>query len=258
VFILVHGTWAHHCAWHKPEGDFFCALEESAQQRGARVVSFCWDSKNTHEARLKAAQRLERLIMSYSVDTQINIVAHSHGANVANIASQLLVVREDQHPQIKALYYLGAPVCMERYAPNMEVVQHLYNFFSFRDFVQPVLGLFGREYPAHDRIANMRVTINNIQPDHSLIHDPELARWIPLIHQALVTKGMHGFDEFQFGVPGIIRFVSGQHVHYEQDDRREALKRQDRFAIGRARSLFVRYVAPRFYPHIKSRPIQVR
>lgn len=250
VFIVVHGTWANHCSWYQPEGDFFLALEQSAAHIGARLVSFCWDSKNTHEARLRAARQLEKLIMSYGPGTNINVVSHSHGANVANLASQLLARHSDRHIHVKAFYHLGVPVCLDQYLPNMDVVEHVYNFFSYNDFVQPVLGLFKREYPQHDRIANIRITINGVQPAHSLIHDPEIAHWIPLIHEGLATKGVHGFDSFQFGVPGLMHFCSDQHVCYTVDVRRSELCHKDRYKIGATRALFVRCVVPKLFPEL--------
>ena len=69
--------------------------------------------------------------------------------------------------------------------PNMDKIDFMYHFFSYADLVQPVLGLFGREYPSHERIANIRTLINDKNPLHSQLHNPLVAKWICMFHHDL-------------------------------------------------------------------------
>jgi hypothetical protein len=83
-----------------------------------------------------------------------------------------------RHP-ITAFFALAAPVNTNQYLPPMKVIQRFYNFFSCNDFVQPVMGIFGRVYPKHPRIANIRLFINDLEPDHTQMHDPLIAQCVP-------------------------------------------------------------------------------
>lgn len=182
VFIVIHGTWGAESNWYMPGGDFFDTLERTVCTKDSAVVPFSWTGGAGHESRLRAAHNLVKLIKTYNSDVALYIVAHSHGGNVATLASQFLACEKSNRYRIRALYTLGTPV-MSNYLPHMDVIRYLYNLFSFEDLVQPVLGMSLREYPEHKRIANMRVFIDNKEPDHVSLHDAVIAQWLPFIHQ---------------------------------------------------------------------------
>lgn len=80
VVIIVHGTWARHARWAR-SGPLHAALAESAH-----VLRFCWSGRNRHRDRLEAAGSLRRLIgelRQSRPELYVDVVAHSHGGNVA-------------------------------------------------------------------------------------------------------------------------------------------------------------------------------
>ena len=197
-YIIVHGTWATHEAWAQPGGDFFetlrWSLELEGRQRNAdkiRMTAFSWSGKNNHAERQQAAQKLATMLATLPRTTRITLVAHSHGANVCFLASQLLV---KTGCTIKTLYALGAPIDRARYQPNMSVIGSLYNLFSFGDPVQTVSGCFERALLPHSRISNIVLTCNGTRPDHAELHTPLVARWLPtlpkLCNQTLPSSGI--------------------------------------------------------------------
>jgi len=241
IFIMVHGTWGADSRWHQPESDFFYTLEQSANARGAHVLSFQWSGSNNHACRKKAALRLEKLITSYPIDTIINLVSHSHGTNVVNLMSQLLDEREENHHIINAVYSFGTPVHADCYRPNMKIIKYFYHFFSLNDFVQPVLGMFNREYPDIDRrLANLRVLINGKQPSHSGFLSPLIAEWIPDIHFGLARERLGNFFHFRFDQPGLINFEPDGPPTYGIDHKRTRLLELDRTRCMAIRSTLVR------------------
>lgn len=181
VFIIIHGTWGADSAWYMPKGDFFEALEQTVYKKNSSVVPFRWSGGAGHEARLQAAQNLVKLIRTYNPNIALYVVAHSHGGNVAMLASHMLEEEKNNKHHIHVLFTLGTPV-MSNYLPNMNAIHYLYNLFSLEDLVQTVLGISGREYPEHSRIANMRVFINGKEPNHSDLHHAIIGKWLPYLH----------------------------------------------------------------------------
>lgn len=182
VFIIVHGTWGAESNWYAPGGDFFDELERIVEVKNSAVVPFHWSGGIGHQSRVKAAQNLVKLIKTYNATTGIYLIAHSHGGNVCTLASQILSVEPGSRYRIRGLYTLGTPV-MNKYLPNMDVVHYLYNLFSFDDRIQPVLGLSEREFFVHERIANLRVFIEDKAPDHSGLHHAVIGQVIPMLHR---------------------------------------------------------------------------
>lgn len=178
VYIIIHGTWCKPFNWHMPGGDFYDALQEAAQKQNASVGFLNWSGKNSHEARIEGAKRLVRLINIYPEKTKINLVTHSHGGNVAILASQIIGKQLINQTQIDTVFAFGTPICAFSYMPDMLVINNVYNFFSFADLIQPVLGLFQREFPYHERIWNIRLVINSKNPEHTELHDPIIAQWL--------------------------------------------------------------------------------
>ncbi len=227
VFIVVHGTWGRESEWYLPHGDFFTALETSANKLHAKVVSFTWSGGNNNNCRIRAAESLTKLILSYPPETRINLVSHSHGSNVAILTSKLLATHDPSKYHIYQFYALGTPVDPNNYLPDMRAVQWFYHFFSLGDLIQPVFGLFERCYPPHARIANIRVIIDDRNPGHKELHAPEIGMWLPAIHKLFAQQKIHGFEQFDFAKPGLIHFKTGKLPKYEVDTERNILLAKD-------------------------------
>ncbi len=225
IYILIHGSWSAEATWSMPEGDFFDELVKSTAQSNAIVVPYNWSGKLSHASRLQAAKGLAQVIQSYPVDTHIYLIGHSHGGNVALIASQILGKDRYNKHSIHALYTLGTPIDMEESFPDMDVIANVYNLFSRSDMVQSVFGTFGREFTEHRRIANLRITIDGKAPGHSDLHHPVIARWIPYIPEDLAKRQVKGFQFFSCGNPGMIHFEFQGEPRYEIDMREVALKK---------------------------------
>jgi hypothetical protein len=209
-----------------PGGDFYDSLA-SVSQPGT-VAFFLWSGENNHDARIAGSKKLVDYITDfYPEDAQINIVSHSHGSNVGILASQALAKDPHSKHRIHSFYALGTPTSAVSYMPDMRAITYFYNLFSFNDFVQPVFGLFGREYPEHDRIANLFVTINGKEPRHSELHHPLIAQWIPSLHEDLAAQRLAGFESFTFTKPGIIHFNDGAVPTYKIDTDRQYKRDQD-------------------------------
>lgn len=226
VFILIHGTWGADSTWYVPKGDFFDALEETVCKKNSAVVSFRWSGGVGHEARVKAAQNLVKLIRTYHPSVAIYVVAHSHGGNVATLASHMLQEEGNKH-HIRVLFTLGTPI-MSNYFPNMNTIHFLYNLFSFEDLIQTVFGVSLREYPEHKRIANLRVFINGKEPNHAGLHHPLVGKWLPYLHQHfkqhLKDLGIVGY----ISEPSIVYFANDKAPEYIFDVNRTELLERDR------------------------------
>ena len=231
VYIIIHGTWAAANDWCMPGGDFYDAVTESAQQRDASVCFLIWSGDNSHTARRKAAQQLVNMIQLHPPGTSINIIAHSHGANVGIIASQLLGQEKNNKHTICSFYALGVPINTEQYLPDMNMIQNFYNLFSFSDFIQPILGVCDRQFPPHERIANIRITIDSKEPNHSELHAPAVGTWLPFIHEQLAENKIGNFASFDFEQPGIIHFFGDRNPAYSIDLERDTLIEEDRQLI---------------------------
>lgn len=203
-----------------PGGDFFDQLEQKALPLDDHVVPFCWSGDNTHTARVRAATGLTKLIQSYPVDTSVCLVAHSHGSNVGIIASQILAQDKNNDHRIDVFYALGTPINTD-YQPNMQIISYLYNLFSFEDLIQTVLGMFKREYPPHERIANVRITINGKEPSHTQLHSPLISAWLPQLHHWLSNQ------KIDLTMPGIIHFSTEHAPQYALDASRKNLIERD-------------------------------
>ncbi len=227
VFILIHGTWGSDCAWYMPKGDFFEALEDTVCKKNSSVISFRWSGGCGHEARLKAAQSLAKLIKTYDPKVAVYIIAHSHGGNVATLASHILAEDLENAHHIRALFTLGTPI-MSNYLPNMAIIHYLYNLFSFEDLIQTVLGISLREYPTHKRIANLRVFIDGKEPNHAGLHHPLIGKWIAYLHMHF-KQHLHdlGITD-HISEPSMVYFSHDAVPKYDFDINRTELLDKDR------------------------------
>lgn len=236
-YLLVNGTWTKPFSWHMPGGEFFEALTFVVDEQD--ISFFHWSGINSPEARKKAADDLTFYIESfYKPHDELIIIAHSHGGNVATLASQILGKKPENKHRIHKLFTLGMPIELTgTYAPDMNVINYIYNLFSWNDFVQPIMGLFGREFPSHERIANLAVCVNNHEPDHSELHQTLIALWIPQIHEKLAKIRRTGFDQFDFLKPGIIYFDEDSFPCYVIDTERKAHLERDQFILAHMQNM---------------------
>lgn len=241
VIIIVHGTWGINSPWCKPGGDFFDALELNAAQFGKKVVTYSWPGYLNHDDRVIAAKGLAKLIQSYPTTMNVALVAHSHGGNVSILASHILANDPNNDHYIDALYTLGTPINATTYMPNMNSINRVYNFFSFADMVQPVLGIFERTFPAHPRIANIRLMLNDQEPGHLELCVELTGAWLPYVDESLAQQKIGNFHHFDFSVPAIIYLSSSGNPLYAIDTQRDTLLEKDRFMMREMMDVALRY-----------------
>ena len=110
--------------------------------------------------------------------------------------------------------YLGTPVDMQVYPPQMDVIGTLINCYSLGDSIQKVGGLFSRTYPVHPRRVNLQLFMKRhdrtlmTSPSHSELHVPYVGRWLPYIPEVLAAtdKGVNNFKTFVFKQDGMVIF----------------------------------------------------
>ncbi len=256
IYIIIHGTWATPYAWHMPGGDFHDTLAQSVAHPQNHVSFFLWSGKNNHKKRLDAAEMLAEIIKELAVeqDNTISIIAHSHGANVGILATHLLAQDPENPIKIDRFFALGVPVCSKTYMPDMNVINHFYNMFSYSDLIQPVLGIYGREFPAHERIANIRILIDGLEPIHSQLHSTTIAKWLPKIHHTLKRFNYGNFKNFDFNKPGIIEFRHDGFPLYSIDMTRQKYRAQDEIKMRALESIMrTRYHSTEFSSFLTKR-----
>lgn len=113
--------------------------------------------------------------------------------------------RSPKNYLIQAAYLLGTPIDCQTFKPSMNAIEHVYNFYSEGDLIQPVLGLFERTLPAHERIANLAITLQNTghetapsKPSHSQLHETLIARWLLCIPHELKRQKVGNFERFAY------------------------------------------------------------
>jgi hypothetical protein len=94
----------------------------------------------------------------------------------------------------------------------MQVINNLINLFSTGDYVQPVLGLYGRQFPPQDRLINIEVTLKDHEkksikhPGHFKLHHSCIARWLLYIPDVLAAQKIGDFQKFTYDRVGAIMF----------------------------------------------------
>ena len=213
--VIIPGTWATQVTWYRPGGDFYDVIAQEAQKKGFDITWFSWSGELGYDSSLLAAKKF---VCNIELDTcQIfHIIAHSRGAHVAAIASQILTVTKSEK-KIGALYLLGAPIDQKIYMPDMNSIDRIYNLYSTSDIVQPILGLFHQCFDSHERIANLRVLFETLAPDHFKLHDPIIGRYILDIHDGFGKQKSGNFENFRFDKPGVINFFVSRVPTYNED-----------------------------------------
>lgn len=189
VTLILHGTWAAGTDWwrrvdpsdHAPKSKRNLwhylkvvgvpGLLEKADQFG-------WSGHNSESARRIAARELINWWHQLGKPT-LNVVAHSHGGNVAMFAAMI-----EPNLKFRRLILLGTPARIQ-YLPRAAQTEHLHNVFSQFDSTQ-TLGSWGgargegRTQSDHLSVTNWHVPdwapnifgVNTV--GHSDLHDPEV------------------------------------------------------------------------------------
>ncbi|MGI9280997.1 MAG: esterase/lipase family protein [Endozoicomonas sp.] len=122
--ILIHGTFnpdAPERGWTRPD---IKANEELRERYGGKLSSIQWSGKNHREARVEAGKALaERIERNYEKGIETNIIAHSHGGNVAFEALKLL-----ESAEVKQLITLGTPI-RDDHIPSREFIASKVNTY---------------------------------------------------------------------------------------------------------------------------------
>lgn len=176
VIIIIPGTWALKEKWFCIGGDFFEELNTQAKKKSIKVTSFRWLTDNNEESREKGAQELCSFLSCFEPKTNLHLIAHSHGTNVAIKACQLLFNKQPER-KIRTLIALGAPVDEETYKPNMTIIKKFINLYSFNDGIQ-TFWAWKRIFHHQPGIHNLHTFINDHEPTHAEMHHPLIAQWL--------------------------------------------------------------------------------
>ena len=137
--IIIPGTdWQTSGGW-VPESNGYRGLMEYAEALRGSCVRDCtqflaWmPSKNNHSCRIAAAEQLRKRIAAhdFAPGEKLNIIAHSHGGNVALAASHLGL----SHP-IDTLITLNKPTLDSKPYQPQQNIGAFYNISAVRDLMQ--------------------------------------------------------------------------------------------------------------------------
>ncbi len=127
--VLIHGTFAHDQEWYQPGGDFQTYIKQNVfPDLYGSDDFFRWSGRYSDRERRKAAKSLVEWCAAHPASI-LRLIGHSHGANVANIATTLGLAT-------CTLIHLSPPV-HEEYLPDMPQVSsgRFYNLHSRIDLV---------------------------------------------------------------------------------------------------------------------------
>jgi pimeloyl-ACP methyl ester carboxylesterase len=164
ITIIVHGTWAADGQWWKPGGDFFEYVKKDLRRTDlyGEQDQFKWSGKNRDSSRWEASAELHAWLNAHP-SAEINVFAHSHGANIAMLATRRGVTFD-------RLVMLSPPVREEYYA-DWSKVKAAYNIQAAFD---PVVAIAqgGSQFPSWCNVKHKTLKANG----HSASHDPSVWR----------------------------------------------------------------------------------
>ncbi len=167
--VIIPGTFHNKKSWSK-NGQAKDFIEVVGKTFKEEPKIFSWSGENNRPARKEAAQNLNKMIKDYNFknDEKLNVIAHSHGGNIAILLSKMTKRKIDN------LVTLGTPVRAD-YKPNYDMIGRHANAYSLVDPIQVlggrafsvgkigVAGLFGAYPPTVFSLANkFFVRANNI------------------------------------------------------------------------------------------------
>ncbi len=177
--ILVHGTqFFKQNPDLTPAGSFFKHVANTVGDRA--VAAFSWSGGDNHPSRVAAANALANFIRHYKFapGEQLNIVAHSHGGNVAIAAVNVGLVR-----RVDNLVTLGTPSVPAYRLKGAGGVGNWINVFNPNDKVQTHGGGSDMSSPQSGPAARTHPGAENVSWDvdfgdfgsHEALHSP--AAW---------------------------------------------------------------------------------
>lgn len=110
ITIIIHGTWAADGHWWRPGGNFFKYVQTDLGRDDlyGKSDQFKWSGKNRDRKRKQAASELDKWLKAHPAK-EVNVFGHSHGANVAMLATH-------QGVNIDRLVMMSPPVRKDYYA----------------------------------------------------------------------------------------------------------------------------------------------
>ncbi|HIE99500.1 MAG: alpha/beta hydrolase [Fuerstiella sp.] len=163
ITIVIHGTWASDGIWWRPNGDFFeyVKTELGRSDLYGKSDQFKWSGKNRHSQRRRAGADLSKWLKSH-VAREVNVFGHSHGANVAMLATH-------QGIYMDRLVMLSPPVRSDYFA-NWQNVGKAYNIQASFDPVVAIAS--GGQWFKNGVVKEKKMKASG----HSSSHDPAVWR----------------------------------------------------------------------------------
>ncbi len=163
ITIVIHGTWAAGGKWWRRGGDFFEYVRRDLRRFDIYdgADAFAWSGKNRDSSRRRASTSLAKWLSGHPA-AEVNVFAHSHGANVA-----MLATRDDI--KMHRLVMLSPPVRKDYFA-KWRNVKMAFNIQADHD---PVVAIAkgGKKFNK-PKVKEKELKANG----HSASHDPAVWR----------------------------------------------------------------------------------
>ena len=164
TIMLIHGTWASDQPWYQPGGDFFNFIQSKRPDLYATADFVKWSGSWSDGARQAAATSLAQWVAARN-DAGLDLMGHSHGANVILLATALGL-------KMGRAVLLSCPVHVDKYFPNFANLNKPVVSVRVR-FDLVILADGGGQRFNHPDIKEI---VLPIWFDHSASHDPQV--WI--------------------------------------------------------------------------------
>lgn len=192
--ILIHGTFnatAAEVGWTRPNGKYADIVRKNF---GGKVTALQWSGKNHKLARIEAGQTLaKRIDENTRAGIITNVIAHSHGGNVAFEAIK------KTKGNIEQLVTLGTPIRGD-HLPSEEklrgTVEHYIHISGGKDTTAPKGGVdfvtpFKKNYRQKMGVNNAKIKnslantqLHVVDADHSELHSKAVLGLITAIARA--------------------------------------------------------------------------
>lgn len=163
ITVMIHGTWASDGEWWRPSGDFFEYVKKELLRTDlyGEKDQFKWSGKNRDSKRRKAGASLGEWLGAHPA-AEVNVFAHSHGANVAMLSTH-------NDTRIDRLVMLSPPVRKDYFAKWNNVGKA----FNIQADFDPVVAIArGGQWFKRPEVNEKKLEANG----HSASHDPEVWR----------------------------------------------------------------------------------
>jgi len=163
TLTLVHGTWASDAGWYQPPaGSFFSFLQALRPDLYGGADFFSWSGGYSDAARAQGAVDLKAWVDSHN-ENGLDIMGHSHGANVILRATQLGMTAGK-------VVLLSCPVHSSKYFPDLTRVQQPIHSVRVKLDLVILLDRGGQKF----RDPAIQEHILPIWFDHSASHEPSV------------------------------------------------------------------------------------